>query len=107
MAAVDGGKVTQFTIQPEDAGLRQHPFGEILGGTPAQNAEKMRALLAGEQSPNLMAFRHAVILNAAAALVVAGRVATPAEGAPLAAAALDDGRARATLERLVEVSNAT
>jgi len=105
VAVVDGGKVTEFTIQPEDAGLRQHPFGEILGGTPAQNAEKMRALLAGQQSPNLMAFRHAVILNSAAALVVAGRVATLAEGAPLAAATLDDGRARATLERLVEVSN--
>jgi anthranilate phosphoribosyltransferase len=105
VAAVDGGKVTQFTIQPEDAGLRQHPFGEVLGGTPAENAEKMRALLAGRQSPNLMAFRHAVMLNAAAALVVAGRVSSLAEGAPLAAAALDDGRARATLERLIEVSN--
>jgi anthranilate phosphoribosyltransferase len=105
VAAVDGGKVTQFTIQPEDAGLRQHPFGEVLGGTPEENAAKMRALLAGQQSPNLMAFRHAVILNAAAALVVAGRVATLAEGAPLATAALDNGRARVTLERLVTVSN--
>jgi anthranilate phosphoribosyltransferase len=106
VAAVDGGKVTQFTVQPEDAGLRQHPFGEILGGTPEENAAKMRALLAGEQSPNIMAFRHAVMLNTAAALVVAGRVATLKEGATLAAAALDDGRARATLERLIQVSNA-
>jgi anthranilate phosphoribosyltransferase len=65
----------------------------------------MRALLARDQSPDLVAFRHAVILNAAAALLVAGRVATLGEGVPLAAAALDDGRARATLEQLVKVSN--
>jgi len=52
-----------------------------------------------------VAFRHAVLLNAAAALLVAGRTGTLAEGVPLAAAALDDGRARATLESLVKVSN--
>jgi anthranilate phosphoribosyltransferase len=107
VAAVDGGNVRQFTIQPEDAGLRQHPFGEILGGTPSENAAKMRALLTGEKSPNLMAFRHAVMLNAAAALLIADRVPTLAEGVPLAAAALDDGRALATLERLAKVSNET
>jgi anthranilate phosphoribosyltransferase len=107
VAALDEGKVTQFQIKPEDAGLPEHPFGEILGGSPADNAAKMRALLAGERSPNLAAFRHAVQLNAAAALLVAGRTATLAEGVPLAAAALDDGRARATLERLVKLSNET
>jgi anthranilate phosphoribosyltransferase len=105
VAALEGGKVTELTVRPEDAGLPEHPFGHILGGTPEANAVKMRALLAGDRSPDLMAFRHAAILNAAAALLVAGRVATLAEGAPLAAAALDDGRARATLERLVEASN--
>ena len=105
VAALEDGKVTQLQVRPEDAGLRQHPFGEILGGTPAENAEKMRALLAGQQSPNLVAFRHAVLLNAAAGLLVAGRTKTLAEGVPLAAAALDDGSARATLEQLVKVSN--
>jgi anthranilate phosphoribosyltransferase len=105
VAALDAGKVTQFQVKPEDAGLRQHPFGEILGGTPEENAAKMHALLAGQQSPNLVAFRHAVMLNAAAALLVAGRTATLGEGVPLAAAALDDGRARVTLERLVQASN--
>ena len=48
----------------------------------------MRALLGGQQSPNLVAFRHAVMLNAAAALLVAGRIATLGEGVPLAAAAV-------------------
>jgi anthranilate phosphoribosyltransferase len=105
VAALEEGKVSQFQIKPEDAGLRQYPFGEILGGAPGENAEKMHALLAGQQSPNLMAFRHAVMLNAAAALLVAGRTRTLAEGVPLAGAALDDGRARATLERLVTTSN--
>jgi anthranilate phosphoribosyltransferase len=105
VAALEDGKVTQFEIKPEDAGLHQHPFGQILGGKPEDNAEKMRLLLAGEQSPNLMAFRHAVQLNAAAALLVAGRTRTLAEGVPLAAAALDDGRTRATLEMLVRASN--
>ena len=85
----------------------RHPFGGILGGAPSDNAAKMRALLAGDTSPRLTAFRHAVMLNTAAALLVAGRTATLAEGVPLAAAALDDGRARATLERLVKVSNET
>jgi anthranilate phosphoribosyltransferase len=105
VAALEDGKVTQFTIKPEDAGLPEHPFGEILGGTPEDNAAKMRALLAGDQSRSLVAFRDAVMLNTAAALLVAGRTATLAEGVPLAAAALDDGRTRATLERLVKVSN--
>jgi anthranilate phosphoribosyltransferase len=105
VAALQDGKVSQFQVQPEDAGLRQHPFGEILGGAPEANAAKMRAILAGEQPLNLVAFRHAVLLNAAAALLVADRTATLAEGVPLAAAALDDGRARATLDRLVKVSN--
>jgi anthranilate phosphoribosyltransferase len=105
VAALDDGKVTQFQVKPEDAGLPEHPFGEILGGTPADNAAKMRALLAGDTSPGVTAFRHAVMLNTAAALLVAGRTSTLAEGVPLAAAALDDGRAQATLERLVKVSN--
>jgi anthranilate phosphoribosyltransferase len=106
VAALDGGKVTQFQVKPEDGGLHQHPFGEILGGSPSDNAAKMRALLAGETSPGLVAFRDAVMLNAAAALLVAGRTAALAEGVPLAAAALDDGRARATLDRLVKTSAA-
>ena len=105
VAALEDGKVTQFQVRPEDAGLPEHPFGEILGGTPENNTAKMRALLAGEKSPAVTAFRHSVMLNTAAALLIAGRTATLAEGVPLAAAALDDGRARATLERLVKVSN--
>ncbi len=104
VAMLADGKISQLTIKPEDAGLPEHPFGQILGGAPEENTAKVRALLAGEKSDKLLAFRHAVMLNTAAALVIAGKVSTLAEGAPLAAAALDDGRAHATLDKLVTLS---
>jgi anthranilate phosphoribosyltransferase len=104
VAALSDGKVTTFVVKPEDAGLPEHPFGHILGGTAEQNTVKMRALLAGDQTPALQAFRHAVALNAAAALIIADRVSNLADGVALALAALDDGRARGTLERLVVLS---
>jgi len=104
VAMLKNGKVTQLTIKPEDAGLPEHPFGQILGGTPEENTAKVRALLAGEKSDKLLAFRHAVMLNTAAALVIAGKVTNLADGVPLAAAALDDGRAQATLDKLVALS---
>lgn len=105
VAALENGRVVQFTIKPEDAGLPEHPFGQILGGAPADNAAKLRAVLDHDPAPDLRAFRDAVLLNTAAALVVADRVRTLAEGVPLAAAALDDGRTRATLDHLISVSN--
>ena len=105
VAALEGGRVRELEIKPEDAGLPEHPFGQILGGTAAENTAKVRALLAGDQSAGLLAFRHAVMLNSAAALVIAERASTLVEGAERAGAALDDGRARRTLERLVALSN--
>jgi anthranilate phosphoribosyltransferase len=106
VAALSDGQVTQFTIKPEDAGLEEHPFGQILGGAPEENTAKLRALLAGDRSPRLSAYRDAVAMNTAAALIIAGKTATLKEGVPLAFAALDDGRASATLEKLVALSKA-
>jgi anthranilate phosphoribosyltransferase len=106
VAALADGQVTQFTVKPEDAGLIEHPFGHILGGTPEENTAKMRALLAGDRTGHLQAFRDAVCLNAAAALLIADRVGSLKDGVAKAQAALDDGRARATLEKLVQLSNA-
>jgi len=100
----DGG-VAETTIKPADAGLPEYPFGQILGGSPEDNTAKMRALFNGDASQELAAYRDAVRLNTAAALLIADRVGTLQEGAQLAAAALDDGRARATLEKLVTLSN--
>ena len=104
VAALADGKVTQFTVKPEDAGLIEHPFGHILGGTPEENTAKMRALLDGDRAPGIAAFRDAVALNAAAALLIADRVGSLMDGVPMAMAALDDGRARATLDKLVRLS---
>ena len=105
VAALADGRVREFQVKPEDAGLPEHPFGHILGGTPAENTAKLRALLEGESAPALLAFRHSVMLNTAAALLIAGKVGSLGDGAILAGKALDDGRARATLAKLVSVSN--
>ena len=102
VAALADGRVTEFTVTPEDAGLPRHPFEAILGGEPAQNAAAFRALLAGERG----AYRDAVLLNAAAALLVAGRVTALPEGAALAAQSLDSGAAQARLTALADITGA-
>ncbi len=102
VAALDNGSVTVFTVAPADAGLAVSPAEAIRGGDAAHNAEALRAVLAGEAS----AYRDTVLLNAGAALVVAGRAAGLAEGARLAAAVIDSGKARDRLDLLVAVSNA-
>jgi anthranilate phosphoribosyltransferase len=101
VAALDQGKVTVFTVSPEAAGLPVYPKEAIRGGDAAHNAEALRGVLAGAPG----AYRDTVLLNAAAALVVAGRAASLEEGARLAAASIDEGRARDRLERLIKVSN--
>lgn len=84
-------------ITPEDAGLPRHPITAIRGGDPAHNAAALRRLLAGEAG----AYRDAVLLNAAAALVLAGRASHLTEGAALAADMLDRGAARHLLDRWI------
>ena len=81
-------------IAPEDAGLARAPLSAIRGGDPAYNAAALKRLLAGEVG----AYRDAVLLNAAAALVVATRAADLRAGAAVAADAIDSGRAAALLE---------
>jgi len=96
VVALGDGEIAEFEIRPEQAGLAPHPFEAILGGTPAENAAAFRALLEGAPG----AYRDAVVLNAAAALVVAGRSDTLEEGAALAAESLSSGAAKAKLEAL-------
>jgi len=84
-------------ITPQDAGLPCHPLSAIRGGDAVHNARALRALLSGERGP----YRDAVLLNAAAALVVAGTADTLSEGAETAAAALDDGSANALLDKWI------
>jgi anthranilate phosphoribosyltransferase len=102
VAELARGRVRRFTVTPADAGLPAHPTAELEGGEPAENAEAMRAVLAGHAG----AYRDAVLLSAAAALVVADAAPDLATGATLAAQRLDDGSAAAVLERLVAMSHA-
>jgi anthranilate phosphoribosyltransferase len=84
-------------ITPEDAGLPRHPTSAIRGGDPVYNAAALRRLLTGETG----AYRDAVLLNAAAALVLAGTTADLRAGAARAAEALDSGAADALLARWI------
>ena len=94
------GEITETEVSPEDAGLPAHPFESILGGTAEANAAALKALLAGERGP----YRDAVVLNAAAALVVAGRAGGLRDGAEMAAGSLDSGGARAKIEALARLT---
>lgn len=87
-------------ISPEDAGLPRHPILAIHGGDPAYNAAALNRLLKGEHG----AYRDAVLLNAATALIVAGRVPTLADGAALAAETIDSGAADTLLDRWIAYS---
>jgi len=84
-------------IAPEDAGLSRHPIRAITGGDPAYNAAALRRLLRGEPG----AYRDAVLLNTAAALIVAGRVPRLTDGAALAAETIDSGAADTLLDRWI------
>lgn len=92
-----GDVVLPARVTPDDAALPRHAIAAIRGGDAAHNAEALRRLLKGEAG----AYRDAVLLNAAAALMVAGTVPTLVAGAALAATALDTGSADALLDRWI------
>lgn len=102
VAELKDGKITTFVVAPEAVGLPRHAPEALKGGDGAHNAAALRALLDGAPG----AYRDIVLMNAGAALVVAGRVATLAEGVARAAQAIDDGSARARLDALILASNA-
>ncbi|MFT4254958.1 MAG: anthranilate phosphoribosyltransferase [Caulobacter sp.] len=95
------GAIRLFTITPEAVGLQRASLAEITGGDPAFNAAALTRLLDGETG----AYRDIVLLNAAAAFLVADKVETLREGVELAGAVLDDGRAKAALAGLVAATN--
>ncbi|MCW2351347.1 anthranilate phosphoribosyltransferase [Sphingobium sp. B12D2B] len=88
------GIIAMRRISAADAGLPTHPIDAIKGGDPAYNAAKLRALLLGEAGP----YRDAVLFNAAAALIVAGKAETLTEGVEEATEALDRGLANTLLD---------
>ena len=101
VSALEDGKVRSFEVTPEEAGLARANPADLKGGDPAHNAAALRAVLDGAKS----AYRDIAVFNAAAALIVAGKAEGLKHGAAIAAEAIDSGRARAVLERLVAVSN--
>jgi anthranilate phosphoribosyltransferase len=101
VCALENGHLRSFEITPEDAGLPRAQPADLKGGDPAHNAAALRAVLEGQKS----AYRDIAVYNSAAALVIGGKVKSMVEGAALATQALDTGHAKATLAKLVEVSN--
>ena len=95
------GAIHDWELDPRSLGIYPSAPDELTGGSAAENAEAVRRVLAGEPGGR----RDAVILNAGAALVAAGRAADVGVGVEIAAAAIDSGAAAATLERLVAFSN--
>ncbi|MCK8783533.1 anthranilate phosphoribosyltransferase [Roseomonas sp. NAR14] len=95
------GALREFTVTPEEAGLRRAPPEAVRGGEPAANAAALVALLEGHPG----AYRDVVVLNAAAALVVAGAARDLRDGAEQAARSIDSGAALAVLGRLRELSS--
>ncbi|MBK3400671.1 MULTISPECIES: anthranilate phosphoribosyltransferase [Methylobacterium] len=100
VVALEDGAIRRFTLDPREVGLRLAQPEELRGGDPAHNAAALRAVLDGARTP----YRDIGVLNAAAALVVAGRVGSLQDGVARAAQAIDTGAARAVLERLAVVS---
>ena len=100
VAELKDGKIRTFEVTPEDAGLPRTKPGALKGGDAADNAKALLDVLKGQKGP----FRDVSILNAAAALIVAGKVKTLKEGAALAAKSIDSGEAEGRLDRLIAVS---
>ncbi|MDE0710654.1 MAG: anthranilate phosphoribosyltransferase [Rhodospirillales bacterium] len=102
VAELKGGQVRTFTVAPEDAGLSRAAPAELVGGDAAANAASIRDLLDGRRSP----YRDIVVLNAAAALIVAQRADSLEAGAAQATHSIDSGAAGTALDRLVACTQA-
>lgn len=101
VAELKDGDVAVFEVVPEDAGLPRAKLVDLKGGDAKANAEAIRVLLQGEPGP----FRDIVLLNAAAALIVAGKAANLADGVKRAARAIDTGAANTALDKLIASTN--
>lgn len=100
VAVLKDDKITSREVHPEEAGLPVHRFADILGGTPEENGKAFAALLGGEKS----AYRDAVLLNSAAALLVAEKVSSLTEGVEMAAESIDSGKAKTKVDGLAQIT---
>ena len=101
VAALENGSVTERELHPDDAGLPEHAFEAILGGTPAENGRAFEALMNGAPG----AYRDAVLLNSAAALVIADVAADLPEGVERARESIDSGAAKSKLAALAALTS--
>jgi anthranilate phosphoribosyltransferase len=101
VASLEHGAVTTFEIVPEDLGIARATPDALRGGDADANAAALMGVLQGRKGP----YRDVAVLNAAAALVVADKVKTLADGLKLAGRAIDSGEAEGALDRLIAVSN--
>jgi anthranilate phosphoribosyltransferase len=102
VASLENGEVKTFDIAPEDVGLARAKPEALRGGDADHNAKALLGVLKGQRG----AFRDVAVLNAAAALVVAGKAADLKAGVALAGKSIDSGEAEGALERLIVVSEA-
>jgi anthranilate phosphoribosyltransferase len=102
VAALEGGQIRTFEVTPEDAGLPRVQPGALRGGDGEANAKTLLDVLKGKTS----AYRDVSLLNAGAALIVAGKAKTLKDGVALAAKSVDSGEAEGRLQRLIKISNA-
>jgi anthranilate phosphoribosyltransferase len=103
IAEVRNGIVKGYEVTPEEFGIARSPMEQLMGGDAMENAAIIRRVLDGEKS----AKRDVVLLNAAAALVAAGRADAIGEAVPLAEQSIDSGSAASKLKKLVEFTKAT
>jgi anthranilate phosphoribosyltransferase len=101
VAELKDGKVTVFEVTPADAGLAPAKLSDLKGGDEHANAAAIREVLAGKKTP----LRNIAVLNAAAAMVVAGKAATILEGAELAQRSIESGAAGRALDKLIAITN--
>lgn len=97
----NNGEYKSYVLTPELFGLNRCEKADLVGGTPEENAQITRDILAGAKGPK----RDAVLMNAGAALYITGKAASIKEGIDLAAELIDSGAAAKTLEAFIEVSN--
>ncbi|MBQ0059629.1 MAG: anthranilate phosphoribosyltransferase [Lachnospiraceae bacterium] len=102
VAEFKDGWMKYYVIKPEDFGFERCTKEDLVGGSPEENAEITKAILRGEDKS---AKRNAVLMNAGAALYIGGKADSMADGVKLAAELIDSGKAYATLEKIIEVSN--
>lgn len=101
IAELKDGRIRTFEVTPEEVGLRRVTFDQLKGADPAHNARALRGVLAGETG----AYRDIALLNAAGALVIAGKAKDLKDGIALAEHSIESGAAAAALDMLVQVSN--